>query len=474
MWNRLLFDKLSDNQLTLSFRERFNRLRKSDGFVYFFRYFRVFTLIFIGMTVIILQIMRSSIYDFTDRSLKYMAKDPVRIVNLAQIRSAYSFEVYQPDGTKIDPRPTQEETERPPQEGVKDPDSFRLASSANVILFDERGNILYSGDPFSGLGEIEVDDEAVGTIKEVQTENLYGGIEHFRYVVVRVKGLGFQSLDDKIKYAVAVINTTQLRDTLAANERTILLIMIAFWLLSIITSYLLANMTVKPLRTAFEKQKAFVENASHELRTPLTVLQNRLETLFHQPDATVLELSEPIANSLDEVRNMRFLTSRLLELTRSEGGFNLNLTVLTPEFFYNLFDNYQIIADDHGKLLTAENYLTTPFKSDETLLRQLITILFDNALKYTDSDGEITIMVERKAKQLIIAVADNGPGISKEDKTRIFDRFYRVDKARARQKGGFGLGLSLAKQIVDTLRGTLTVKDNQPTGTIFEIRLGKL
>ena len=92
-------------------------------------------------------------------------------------------------------------------------------------------------------------------------------------------------------------------------------------------------------------------------------------------------------------------------------------------------------------------------------------------MKYTDEDGEIGFKVQLKDKNLLIKVLDNGPGIPDEDKKRIFDRFYRVDKARTRQKGGFGLGLSLAKQIVEDFKGNIQVRDNKPRGTIFEVKL---
>ena len=109
--------------------------------------------------------------------------------------------------------------------------------------------------------------------------------------------------------------------------------------------------------------------------------------------------------------------------------------------------------------------------TDQLLLKQLMTILFDNAIKYTEEDGKIEFVVHATDRHLYLTVTDNGIGISATDKKKIFDRFYRVDKARTRQKGGFGLGLSLAKQIVDALRGTISVKDNKPRGTIFEVKI---
>ena len=100
-----------------------------------------------------------------------------------------------------------------------------------------------------------------------------------------------------------------------------------------------------------------------------------------------------------------------------------------------------------------------------------MTILFDNAIKYSEDGGLIQIQLDVRDRHLIFSIADDGLGISDADKKKIFDRFYRVDKARTRQKGGFGLGLSLAKQILDILNGTITVKNNQPKGSIFEVRL---
>lgn len=132
-----------------------------------------------------------------------------------------------------------------------------------------------------------------------------------------------------------------------------------------------------------------------------------------------------------------------------------------------------MIAEENGKTFIGHNLAERPIKSDRTLLKQLMTILFDNAIKYTDDDGVIEFTVKTTDKQTILTVADNGPGISDADKVKIFDRFYRVDKARTRQKGGFGLGLSLAKQIVDVLKGDIQVKDNQPKGTIFEVRFNR-
>ena len=238
-----------------------------------------------------------------------------------------------------------------------------------------------------------------------------------------------------------------------------------------IASVYLARVSVKPLLESIQKQKSFVENASHELRTPLAVLQNRLETLFRKPEATIMESSESIASSLDEVRNMKMLTTNLLNLARRDDGIKPEIGDIEPNFFNTTFTNYEMVATENGKVFRFDNRIHRVIKTDKTLLKQLMTILFDNALKYTDEDGVIELTISANDRNLFLKVSDNGPGISTADKKKIFDRFYRVDKARTRQTGGFGLGLSLAKQITEALKGTIVVKDNKPKGTIFEVKI---
>ena len=247
--------------------------------------------------------------------------------------------------------------------------------------------------------------------------------------------------------------------------------MASFWILSLIASLYLARVSVRPLLESMQKQQSFVENASHELRTPLAVLQNRLETLFRKPEATIMDVSESIASSLEEVRNMRFLTTNLLNLARRDDGIKPELAEVPTSFFNKTFTNYEIITSENDKIFRFENRVHRTIITDPLLLKQLMTILFDNAIKYTEEDGEIDFVISATDRHLYLTVSDNGVGVSTEDKKKIFDRFYRVDKARTRQKGGFGLGLSLAKQIVDALKGTIAVKDNKPRGTIFEVKV---
>lgn len=126
------------------------------------------------------------------------------------------------------------------------------------------------------------------------------------------------------------------------------------------------------------------------MRTPLAVIQNRLESLFRKPESTILDNSENIAYSLDEVRKMRLLTTNLLNLTRRDDGIKPEIETLDSSFFDKVFTNYATIAEENEKGFTAQNQVGRSIKTDKTLLKQLMTILFDNAIKYTEDDGQVT------------------------------------------------------------------------------------
>ena len=447
-----------------------NKLRRTfyaDDFSYFIRYFGVFTLIFSAMTLLIIQIMRSGLYTTVDDNLKSLSQNPRSVLHLALARAANM----QPTIDEGQPSNDDSGPQDAPDPGPMD--NLKVNSNTEAVLFDEDLKPLTTADHFLSLKKISIKKKDVGKIIQTTLKNNYGQEELYRMLVFEINPSEFLSgnLLNKVKYAAVLINVNQLEQTSQNHEQIIVIVMISFWLISIIASIYLARVSVKPLMDSMQKQKSFVENASHELRTPLAVLQNRLETLFRKPEATIMESSENIASSLEEVRNMRMLTTNLLNLARRDDGIKAEIAEVEPEFFTTTFANYEIIADENEKVFVFENHINHNIKTDRTLLKQLMTILFDNAVKYTEEDGIIKFIVWSKDRSLYLRVSDNGPGINNEDKKKIFDRFYRVDKARTRQKGGFGLGLSLAKQIADALKGTITVKDNRPKGTIFEVKI---
>ncbi|MGV3009781.1 sensor histidine kinase [Streptococcus thoraltensis] len=423
----------------------------SDNFSPFIHFTAVFTAIFFIMTIIILQIMRLGLYSSTDSSLKQARNVTSTYIDMTMLRT-YSFtSVENGIDITIDP--------------IKIKPNDNLVAALDVIVYDKYGNILNTLDAYSKFSKVTLKKSQLNTIVKRKLLNAYGHPENYRSVTLETSEPAYP----QAKYISFLASTRQLDEAYDRYVKVVVTVMMIFWFISVITSVYLAKWSRKPIIASYEKQKSFVENASHELRTPLTVLQNRLENLFRKPNDTILDHSENIAASLDEVRNMRLLTTNLLNLARRDDGIHPEIEELAPSFFDDIFNNYQLIAEENGKKLQLTNQISRPLKSDKTLMKQLVTILFDNALKYTGDDDIIAISVENKGRRLLLKVSDNGPGISDNDKQKIFDRFYRVDKARTRQSGGFGLGLSLAKQIVDALGGEISVKDNSPKGTIFEV-----
>ena len=432
----------------------FKKLRKNwyaEDFSYFVRNFGVFTLIFSAMTLIILQVMHSSLYTSVDEKLQILSSNPQDMIQLAVNRTSEDLKDLnnQSVAKSGDKKPT-------------------VSSNTEVILFDENLNQLITGNRFLGLDKITFNKKDLNHIRQLHIQNSFGQDEIYRVLLTE---MNIETVSTNIKYAAVLINTTQLEQISQNHEQLIVVVMASFWILSLLASLYLARVSVKPLLESMQRQQSFVENASHELRTPLAVLQNRLETLFRKPEATIMESSESIASSLEEVRNMRFLTTNLLNLARRDDGIKPDLGEVKPEFFNTIFTNYEMIATENHKVFHFENRIKRTIITDKLLLKQLMTILFDNAVKYTEEDGEINFVITATDRNLYLTVSDDGIGIPQADKKKIFDRFYRVDKARTRQKGGFGLGLSLAKQIVDALKGSISVKDNKPHGTIFEVKI---
>ena len=432
----------------------FNKFKKNwyaEDFSYFIRNFGVFTLIFSAMTLIILQVMHSSLYTSVDEKLLSLSGNPQDVIQLAVNRA--TDEVKDFNSQSVTPS-----TDKKPT----------VSSNTEVILLDSNLNQLVAGNRFLGLDRVTFNKKDLNHIRQLHVQNSYGQDEIYRVILTE---MNIESVSTNIKYAAVLINTSQLEQISQNHEQLIVVVMASFWILSLIASLYLARVSVKPLLESMQKQQSFVENASHELRTPLAVLQNRLETLFRKPEATIMESSESIASSLEEVRNMRFLTTNLLNLARRDDGIKPELGEVEPDFFNTTFTNYEMIASENNRAFHFENRIHRTIITDKLLLKQLMTILFDNAVKYTEEEGDIHFVIATTERNLYLSVADDGIGISAADKKKIFDRFYRVDKARTRQKGGFGLGLSLAKQIVDALKGTISVKDNKPHGTIFEVKI---
>ena len=308
------------------------------------------------MTLIILQVMHSSLYTSVDEKLHALSGSPQAVIQLALNRATEEVKNIEPataDANKAE---------------IK----TNVSSNTEVLLFDKDFNQLLLGNRFLGLDKIKLEKRELNHIRQIQVVNSYGQEEIYRMILMETTT---SSVSTNVKYAAVLINTSQLEQISQNHEHLIVVVMASFWLLSLIASLYLARVSVKPLLESMQKQKSFVENASHELRTPLAVLQNRLENLFRKPEATIMESSESIASSLEEVRNMRFLTTNLLNLARRDDGIKPEISEVPPQFFKTTFTNYGLIASENDRVFESENRIYRPIMTDKLLLKQLMTIL---------------------------------------------------------------------------------------------------
>ena len=224
------------------------------------------------------------------------------------------------------------------------------------------------------------------------------------------------------------------------------------------------------------ERRLFVSNVSHELRTPLTSVKSYLEALDEGA------LSEPVAPdfikvSLDETNRMMRMVTDLLHLSRIDNATShldvelINFTAFIT-FILNRFDKMKG-PDEEKKYELVRDYPITSvwIEIDTDKMTQVIDNILNNAIKYSPDGGKITVTMKTTNDQMILSVSDQGLGIPKQDLPRIFDRFYRVDRARSRAQGGTGLGLSIAKEIIKQHNGFIWAKSEYGKGSTFTIVL---
>lgn len=224
------------------------------------------------------------------------------------------------------------------------------------------------------------------------------------------------------------------------------------------------------------ERRLFVSNVSHELRTPLTSVKSYLEALDEGA------LSEPVAPdfikvSLDETNRMMRMVSDLLSLSRIDNAtshLDIELTNFTAfiTFILNRFDKIRSQNDDKKYEIIRDYPINSIWvEIDTDKMTQVIDNIINNAIKYSPDGGKITVSMKTTETQMILSISDEGLGIPKKDLPKIFDRFYRVDKARSRAQGGSGLGLAIAKEIIKQHHGFIWAKSEYGKGSTFTIVL---
>lgn len=413
-----------------------------------------FAALFVLLGIIVFQLLQVSAYNQTDMSLSEMTTNRTLIEReISRLNQSDPFIDFPLD--------------KPLPEGITPQEEL---FNTQIILWTENGEILNKevlGGRYTQLNTLTLDATKLNEIIPVvlAESNL-----SFRSITIE----NSESLSSEVAYIQFLINTNQIDDSLTTFQWILFVCMFIFWLISLGVSVFSSKMNMKLLLLAWQKQQEFVENASHELRTPLTIIQNNLQHLFTRPNQTILEQSPRIAQALSETRRLTNLTNDLLLIARSDG----NQATIQPEetdidrFLEQLIQPFVEIAEMQDKTFHFTNEISEPLSFDASKIHQVLVILLDNALKYTQAKDEIQLVAKQiNPKWWQVVVRNTGSTIPDTQKKLIFERFYREEQSRNQETGGYGLGLAIAKQIVKNHHGKLFVSDWTNQGVQFTLQL---
>ncbi len=257
-------------------------------------------------------------------------------------------------------------------------------------------------------------------------------------------------------------------EMLASLKRTTYAIGIVCFIVLAIIAYFLSSKSIEPVKAAFDKQKQFISDASHELKTPLTVISANADVLSDE-----IGENKWLTYIKSQAERMNVLVNDLLSLTRLEnkaagfvcGNFELSKAVenTTLPFECRAFEENRHLEIDIQSGLTLNG--------SEKHIKQMTAIFIDNALKYSNDGGTVKVTLTEVGDKKLLSVFNTGSGVKESEKEMIFERFYRSDDSRCRATGGYGLGLAIAKSIIDKHRFKLTVDNHEGESICFNIRM---
>ncbi|MEK5240365.1 HAMP domain-containing sensor histidine kinase [Paenibacillus sp. FSL L8-0470] len=275
-------------------------------------------------------------------------------------------------------------------------------------------------------------------------------------------------------HMLVFLDITARQEILTNLNYTFTIVGVVMLIILYFTSRYFANRSIQPVKEAFDKQKQFIADASHELKTPLAIISTNTDVLLSNGEDTIDQQSKWLHYIKSETERMAKLTNDLLYLTEiddsrtgmihtpfdiSEAVENIILTMEAVIFEKNVALEYDI-----------EPHLTVQGNSEQ--IKQVVMILLDNAVKYTGPKGEVSLSLRKQHNDVVLAVTNTGEGIAPEHLPRIFDRFYRTDASRARKQGGYGLGLAIAKSIVEQQhKGKIYARSVMGESTTFYVQL---
>lgn len=334
-----------------------------------------------------------------------------------------------------------------------------LISYYTVLEVSSSGEVT---EKYSSLSlDSSVSDEVVAAANASQKDSQILWKEHIIY-------LKWQTSDNcYIIFTQTSYLTNSLLRSLALSAALCLIALLGLFLISI----WLSDYAVKPVAYAWQQQKQFIADASHELKTPLTVMIANNNIVMSHPKESVESQMKWLESSAEVAEHMKYLINQMLFLAKSDAN-RVQVVCGEVDFGEVLEEtilNFEPVAYEKEVLIQYEPISLSPIQSDPALLRQLLGILFDNAVKYSDKQTQIEVTVKQETNKLTFSVTNTGKGVAAQDLPHLFERFYRTDKARS--EGGYGLGLAIAKSIVQQLGGEISAQSDGVRKTTFTVIL---
>lgn len=288
--------------------------------------------------------------------------------------------------------------------------------------------------------------------------------------VLRVYAARFQSSAHRTYVAVAVADQLELEDQYAALIVAFGAAALGALVLFAVGGSFLTRKSIEPVERTMSYMRRFMADAAHELRTPLAVVRSRAEVALASESDITRQREALVAIEREAIRLGRIVEDLLLLARSDAGGSQVEMKrIFLDDVTSDAVGAAGVLATRGGVTMSLNQFEEAPVDGDESLVRQLLMILLDNAVKFTPAGGTVTVSVSNSQTGAVVTISDSGPGIPDDQIGHVFERFYRGDTARERGNGA-GLGLSIAQWISDTHRARISLRSAAGRGTVAEVR----
>lgn len=335
-----------------------------------------------------------------------------------------------------------------------------------MLLTDDSLTMTGSQSPFDIEADTDVYQQALDEAKAIGKDTGQFALDGSRWAFTKER-------NPSSGYMYVFLDISARQEILTNLIYTFLAVAVATLIVIYFTSRYFANRSIAPIKEAFEKQKQFIADASHELKTPLTIIGTNADVLLANSEDTIGNQAKWLHYIKSETERMARLTGDLLFLTQMDDSREAELFAAfdISDAIENMLLAMEAVVFEKRIRLDYDIEPRLKVYGSSEQIKQVAMILLDNAIKYTKPEGAILLTLKKQAGEVALSVTNTGDGIAPEHLTRIFDRFYRTDASRARRQGGYGLGLAIAKSIVERHKGRILARSTLGESTTFSVYL---